>query len=279
MRWMIRDQANDNTVGNDFITQEFLRNHTPSLGIPLLKEMRRLNEPTDKVALNLMSRAQGVGLDTIWYSLTPEQKSDYTSQLGTAMKSWRRLTSPVSKKVNGEVLDNFVLGFCPRRTPPTCKKLGRTRDEWISNIEEELRIGLSIVHKTEDLSVIEEKFQELKRNFPKCEPYVLTHGDIDFSNIMVKDGKIEAIIDWEVAGYMPWWAERWISWMKGSDRGVNELFDPLWANIHSEMDEDTFFREVIKPLGPVNSAWEECLFYRVDHPNHRGQWLRPGICN
>jgi len=276
-RWMIRDQPNDATLGNDFMTQEFLRNHTPSLGIPLLKEMRKLSAPTDKVDLTLMSRAQGVGLDTIWHTLTQEQKSDYTSQLGTAIKSWRKFTSPVSKKANGDILDDCIIGNCLQRTAPTCKKMGRTTDEWFSNLEEDLRFGLSRIHKTKDPMVIEEKFQELRKNFPKSEPYVLTHGDLNFTNIMVKDGKIEAIIDWEYAGYMPWWAERWLSLIGGED-ATDELFDPLWADIGLEMDEDTFQTEVIDKVAPVIGAWEECLYSVVDHPGSDTKWLRPGFC-
>jgi hypothetical protein len=75
-RWMIRDQPNDASLGNDFITQEFLRNQ-PSLDIPLVKEMRKLrllSALMDKVDLTLMSRAQGVGLDKIWHTLSLQSK-------------------------------------------------------------------------------------------------------------------------------------------------------------------------------------------------------------
>lgn len=275
-RWMIRDQPNDASLGNDFITQEFLRNYTPSLDIPLVKEMRKLSAPTDKVDITLMSRAQGVGLDTIWHTLTPEQKSEYKSQLSTAINSWRQFTSPVSKNVNGGVLEDCIIGNCLRRTAPTCKKLGRTTDDWFSNLEEDLRFGLSRLHKTKDPLVIEEKFQDLRKNFPKSEPYVLTHGDLNFTNIIVKDGKIEAIIDWEFSGYMPWWAERWLSLIGGQD-ATDELFEPLWADIGLEMDENTFQTEVIDKVASVIKVWKQCMFH-VDHPNAGDKWLRPGFC-
>ena len=274
-RWMIRDEPNDATLGNDFMTQEFLRNHKPSLDIPLLKEMRLLSAPTDKVAITLMSRAPGVRLDTIWHTLTPEQRSGYVSQLGNAISVWRQFTSPVAQTVNGDVMGDIIIGFCRHRNP-TCKKMGRTTDEWFSNVEEELRFGLSSIHKTKDPLVIEEKFQELKKNFPKSEPYVLTHGDLNFSNIIVKDGKIEAIIDWEHAGYMPWWAERWISLLHGND-AMDQMFDPLWANIAPEMDEDTFQNEIILKVAPAIRAWDRCRL-KVDHPVPGKTWLRPGFC-
>jgi len=99
-RWMISDRPNDATLGNDFITQEFLRNQN-YLRIPLIKEMRKLNAPTDKVDLTLMSRAPGVPLSTIWYDLTSEQKSLYRNQVGDAIKQMRQFRSPVPQKVDG----------------------------------------------------------------------------------------------------------------------------------------------------------------------------------
>lgn len=273
-RWMIRDQPNDASLGSDFMTQEFLRNQQPSLDIPLIKEMRLLSAPTDKVAITLMSRAQGEGLDQIWNTLSLEQKSSYRGQLSNAVKVWRQFTSPVAKKVDGSLLEDCLIGHCLRPTAPTCKKIGHTTEEWFENLKEDLFRGLSRIHKTKDPSVIEGKFQELKKNFPKSEPYVLTHGDLNLSNIMVKDGKIEAIIDWEYSGYHPWWAERWLS-MKVAYHPSGELFGPLWADFSGEMDEATFETEVVENILPVIRAWNGS---RVDHPNSNAQWLRPGFC-
>lgn len=274
-RWMIRDQPNDDSLGNDFITQEFLRNQ-PNLDIPLIKEMRKLNAPTDKVDLTLMSRAQGVGLDTIWHTLSPKQKSNYTDQLGNAIKSWRQFTSPVPKTVDGRLPYDCLIGNCLRRTAPTCKKIGRTTDDWFENLDKELRYGISRIHNTKDPTVIEDKLQEMKRNFPKSEPYVLTHGDLNLTNIMVKDDKIEAIIDWEYSSYLPWWAERWLSLIGGNNQS-DELFDPLWAKFGLEMDEATFQTEVIENVEPVWSAWEWCILH-AKHPDSNTMWVRSAFC-
>ncbi|KUJ21281.1 uncharacterized protein LY89DRAFT_552705, partial [Mollisia scopiformis] len=208
-RWMIRDQPNDASVGNDFMTQEFLRQQ-PGLKTPIIKEMRVLSEPTDKVVLTLMSRVQGVSLMDVWLTLPPKEKRGYADQLGKCITEWRKFTSPIAAKVNGEPMDDLMFGFCKRRRPPMCKKVGFTNEEWFKNLEPELRTGLSSIHKTKDPLIIEEKYQELIRGSPKSEPYVLTHGDLNTSNILVKNGKIQAIIDWEMAGYLPWWAEQYL---------------------------------------------------------------------
>jgi hypothetical protein len=64
---------------------------------------------------------------------------------------------------------------------------------------------------------------------------------------------------------MPWWAERWLSLIRGQD-ATDELFEPLWAEIGVEMDEDNFQTEVIDKLAPVIGAWEPSR-YEVDYPN------------
>ncbi|EHK97029.1 hypothetical protein M7I_7167 [Glarea lozoyensis 74030] len=59
----------------------------------------------------------------------------------------------------------------------------------------------------------DEQIAKLKASFPKGGPYVLTHCDLHFENIFVsneneeKKWKVTGIIDWETAGFYPWWAE------------------------------------------------------------------------
>jgi hypothetical protein len=274
-QWLLRDQPNDDTLGNDYMTQEFLRAQ-PGLTVPLIKEMRSLSGPTDKIHFTLMSRAQGVTLDSIWSTLTPEQKSGYKDQLTDFVRQIRQFTAPTAQKVDGSALDDVLIGYCFRRHPPTCKKMGYTTEEWFESIAEELRRGLSMIHKTENPTTIEAKLQELKDNFPKSEPYVLTHADLNLANIIVKDDKIEAIIDWEMSGYYPWWAERWLSIM-GSGGGSTHLFEPLWADLSPEMDKDAFSKQVFLKVAPVRAAWKRAQ-REIDHPGMTKKLLRPGFC-
>ncbi|KAH6694969.1 hypothetical protein BKA61DRAFT_584088 [Leptodontidium sp. MPI-SDFR-AT-0119] len=274
-RWMIRDQPNDLSVGNDTMTQEFLRRQ-PGMTIPILKEMTILSAPTDKVLLTLMTRAQGVRLDTIWNTLSTEQKANYRTQFKSCLEQLQQYTSPIAQKVDGNILDDHLIGYCRHRTSPTCKKLGRTTEEWFGNLETELRHGLSNIHKTKDPVLIDAKFQELKDNFPKPEPYVLTHSDLNLTNIIVKDDQIEAIIDWEFAGYYPWWVERYMCW-KGMTNQTNDLFTPIWNEIG--MSDDSFANEVWGPVEAVNSAWHQGNTYpHIEHPDSGKAWLRPGFC-
>jgi hypothetical protein len=273
--WILRDQPNDATIGGDYMTQQFLRAQ-PGLEIPLAKEMRLLSDPMDKIHFTLMSRPPGVTLQSIWGILTPRQKLGYKDQLANCIRQLRKFTAPIAQRVDGSDVGDFIIAFCQRRWAPTCKKIGHTTEEWFESIAEELRRGLSRIHKTEDPTIIETKLQELKDNFPKSEPYVLTHADLTLSNIIVKNDKIEAIIDWEMSGYYPWWAERWLSLLK-SDRESADLFDSLWADLSPEMDEDTFAKEIFEKLMPVHSAWKMAS-EDIYHPGKNTELLRPGFC-
>jgi aminoglycoside phosphotransferase (APT) family kinase protein len=43
--------------------------------------------------------------------------------------------------------------------------------------------------------------ENLRKRMPRCEPYVLTHCDHNLGNIMVQDGQLVGILDWEYAAY------------------------------------------------------------------------------
>jgi hypothetical protein len=188
------------------------------------------------------------------------QSNRYTNSHHRFAKRWAGVRS-----------DDHIIGTCLHFD---CKRIGHTTEEWFETLAEGLRRGLAVLHKTNDISIIEQKFQELKDNFPKSEPYVLTHGDLDFSNIIVKDGKIEAIIDWGVSGYYPWWAERLLS-MKIPDGRVDELFDPLWESFYPGMDREPFVEKIVRPVSDVKEAWEKG---DATHPNMRTAWFRPVFC-
>lgn len=86
-RWLVRDKPKDASLGNDFITQEFLRTPQNLNSVPLISHMQKLSKPTDSVDITLMSRAEGVGLDKVWRALNSQEKLNYTNQLGNAIQS------------------------------------------------------------------------------------------------------------------------------------------------------------------------------------------------
>jgi aminoglycoside phosphotransferase (APT) family kinase protein len=130
----------------------------------------------------------------------------------------------------------------------TCKFVGKTTDDWFNGMDAELRCGLSREHKTKDDTVIEAKLQELKNNFPTGPPYVLTHADLNTGNIIVNNGKIIAIIDWEVAGYYPWWVERYTMVHRMVHDACCDLYHMIWPKLYPEQNQEQFWEQVGIPV-------------------------------
>lgn len=77
------------------------------------------------------------------------------------------------------------------------------------------------------------------------EPFVLVHGDLHGRNIMVKDGHIKAILDWEFAGAFP------LSELLG---GMG--FDIVEAEDEDSADENSLWSEKIVSLaGEIARSW------------------------
>ncbi|KAF1844044.1 kinase-like protein [Cucurbitaria berberidis CBS 394.84] len=244
--------------------------------IPLVKEMHQYGKPGDPFQFTVMSRAKGVPLHNIWKGLSPEEKQGYAQQVTAALRELRQHTSPVARRIDGSPLMDYIIGQCA--PPSMCKQVGKTKEEWFDGMAEELRVGLSNSEKlnSDDKDVIEAKLQELKDNFPDGGPYVLTHADLNFGNIMVHDGNIEAIIDWESSGYYPWWVERWASYVRTLRcEDSDELFDIVWAELDPDLDIEQFVSKILDPVENVISTWRCCP---IAHTESHDIWMRPAWC-
>ena len=70
-----------------------------------------------------------------------------------------------------------------------------------------------------------------------------THGDLHFSNIMINDGHISGIIDWEFAGWYPiYWEYICAVYMTKPDR----YWETFWENAIEKPHSDIL--EVIEKL-------------------------------
>lgn len=272
-RWILRDEPNDRFLGNNYITLKFLHKQ-PDLTIPLPQEIHSLSQPTDPIYFTLESRVPGNTLMEAWPALSREEKASYSRQLADAIRQLRQFTAPRPQKVDGSQLDDVVLANCSISRPGNCFKIGYSVDEWLDGLGADLRMGLSRIHKTVDPIVIEEKFQELKDSFPDCEPYVLTHGDLNLTNIIVKDGKIQGLVDWEQAGYYPWWMERRATYMN-SNAYSDELFEPVWNDLMPDIDFEKWLEIIDNKIFPAEKAWGHCTHH---HPGKRTVWWRPSFC-
>ena len=61
---------------------------------------------------------------------------------------------------------------------------------------------------------------------PPAKPYTFTHGDLATVNVIVDNGRLAGIIDWEAAGFFPVWWE-FVSASLAEDQADRDWKTPL----------------------------------------------------
>ncbi|KAM0139665.1 hypothetical protein ACHAO1_002724 [Botrytis cinerea] len=220
--WLLRDEMNlpKESKSVDYSVQKFLRD--ANIGVPLV-EMYRFGGGDEKFNFTMMSRAKGKLLSELADTICDEQYHDIEMDLIKHIKSIRQFTSPHMQRVDGGELHDNYIGNC---YGPPCVKTGRNEEEWLEILTPAMRKSLLWDSWREDKCGIEMPFRrnewiktadahilKIKADFPKGGPYVLTHGDLNDTNLYASNDnadqkwRITAILDWETAGYFPWWVE------------------------------------------------------------------------
>jgi hypothetical protein len=265
--WLIWDHPKTK-ITNDYMTYKFLRDQGTK-DIPLVKEMYQFGQG-DQHQFTVMSRAKGMRLEDIWASLTDKEKRGYADQMIAALRELRQFTAPTPQRVDGSPLWDSVIGRCGTST--MCKTIPATREEWIEGLSKELKASIAINLETEDEAAIEAELRKMSADFPESAPFVLTHGDLDLSNIIVHDGKIEAIIDWEYAGYYPWWVERLRTYTGGNS---DELFNMVWPAVDGMPHSPEEWAKIQDCLIHFQDTY---TYAPIEHPHNFDVWLRPKWC-
>ncbi|KAF2435341.1 hypothetical protein EJ08DRAFT_720210 [Tothia fuscella] len=305
--WLLRDEINTRADGaaDDSAAQAHLKAKGLDKLLPLVEMHRYGGGLDEKFAFTIMSRARGVQLSEVSRHLTEEQKWSLGSDLARYIKTWRSLTSDRLETGDGKQLRDF---------PFMCRNLGPCRDvpyeehEWLRQLTPTFRKLLLASWKetplheysineipemlrkwTEnvDKDIVQLKADLLKdyrppymtSTNPPSSRYVFTHGDLNETNIFVEkdeSGKfrISAIIDWEFAGYWPWWAESLgqKTCLRGymPEDGFCPGYDPeaLWGL----MDEGTTMGRILNDL----SLGGYDMFKHT--PSGIDEWIRPPFC-
>lgn len=138
----------------------------------------------------LNERIGGQTLEEAWPSLSEPQKIDIADQVVQVRKQLRSVTSSSIQCVDQSPCYPGLLFFDLEPRGPFHS------DQELCNA-----LALKLHHLPHQV------LENLKKRLPKCEPYVLTHCDLNLGNIMVQDGKVVSILDWEYAAYFPIWYE------------------------------------------------------------------------
>jgi hypothetical protein len=156
--WVVWDRPEEE-CGNDYMTHQFLQKQGTK-NIPLVKQMVEFKDEDSRYNFVVMSRVKGVTLESVWNGLSGEEKNSYAQQMIAALREMRQFTAEFPQRVDGSPLWDNVIGNCNSRKK--CKKVGKTAEEWINNMDEELREGLLRQLKTTDKTLIDARLQELK---------------------------------------------------------------------------------------------------------------------
>jgi aminoglycoside phosphotransferase (APT) family kinase protein len=143
----------------------------------------------------LQKRMDGETLEDVWPILSHNQRVAIADQVAGICKHLHSITSSRIQSVDQTACSPALLFFD-----------FEPRGPFHSDLELWDAISLTL-HNPPERSFPQQALDNLKKRFPKCAPYVLTHCDLNIGNIMVKDGQLVGILDWEYAAYYPIWYE------------------------------------------------------------------------
>ncbi|OJJ69017.1 hypothetical protein ASPBRDRAFT_46296 [Aspergillus brasiliensis CBS 101740] len=148
----------------------------------------------DEHTLILMRRIPGEPLSKVWSKLTTEEKNRIAKQTAEYLQQLRSLQSDKIQCLEGRPVFSDFLFHNENHFHTPIGPLASDEELWA-----EMERGLID-------SIPEAARVRLRQRMPSAMPYTLTHGDLTNVNIMVKDGELTGIIDWEWSGYFPvWW--------------------------------------------------------------------------
>ncbi len=197
---------------------QFVRDNT-TIPVPVLidtweeeeydieREERRGNTPRTFL---LTRRIPGETLHEAWPKLTAAGRANIARQTAEYLQQLRGLTSPKLEAIGGDPIQCCFLFMQNEEHGQDVEKQekhSRTSDVlWPQGplgSDDELWAAMS---QGLLMGVPEAARVRLRNRLPAAGPYTFTHGDLSDVNIMVKDGSLTGIIDWERAGFFPvWW--------------------------------------------------------------------------
>ncbi|OAA66983.1 Protein kinase-like domain protein [Niveomyces insectorum RCEF 264] len=181
----------------------------------------------------ILDYIQGQTLSDIWMDLTEAEKRAFARQLRAILEKMRSIPAPRAYigDCKGERI--YELRLRSTYTGPPCHSEAEFNTYLLNNLYEQTPHAIR---------------RALARRQRTDHRVVLTHGDLGPHNIIVRDGRIVGLIDWESSG---WYPEYW-EYVKFLQRMVSHKGD--WT---AYMD-DIFPREYLDELADyiALSKWQ-----------------------
>lgn len=155
----------------------FVKEHT-TIPVPEV-----ISSDWDRVTMEYI---EGQKLQQAWPVLTPDQRSDIVVQLRDYIAQLRALSGISIGRLDGQ---GVLLPCIMQRTGGPFGTIAELHD-WLVRPPKRLRTQTMYCH-------------QITTQLAADYPIVFTHGDIAARNILVRDGRIVALLDWEYAGWYP----------------------------------------------------------------------------
>jgi len=156
----------------------------------------------------IMQKIDGDPLYKVWARLRGSEKGRIVAQLVDYLSQLRTITSSSIRSVGrGPLYDEHGFLFHERNTSH-----GPFSDD------ESFWLALTSHLRQSRSRTMQKALAELRSMMPHALPAVLTHADLHQGNILVRNGNIAAIIDWEGSGFFPRWAEHVLYYPRDNSR-------------------------------------------------------------
>lgn len=165
-----------------------VRERTP---IPVPKFIKYLQDDAGGSGYLFMEYIDGQPLDQAWLSCDRAQKKSIVSQLRGYLDELRQIKGQTICSADGSVCNDQIFANRAFAYGP-----------YDSDVA--FRAGIAKSLRSCDASpAFTETVIGFVNAMPSHDQIVFTHGDLVPRNILVRDGRVVAIVDWEMAGYYP----------------------------------------------------------------------------
>ncbi|RTE75382.1 hypothetical protein BHE90_010155 [Fusarium euwallaceae] len=184
----------------------------------------------------VMEFLEGEKLESAWPKLSVEDRESICSELHEYLGQMRNIPAPkalIGSVSGGPAVDRRSLGAL-KGGPFACE------EEFNKWQLEQLRDNTPLLNQ--------DMYAAMHRTDHKI---VFSHGDLGFHNIMIRDGHITAILDWEYAG---WYPEHWdfcksLQFLAGTDEHYQFGKKAFGKTYLGEFYMDTWFTREVKHGG------------------------------
>lgn len=176
----------------------------------------------------------GQSLDKVWHLMDKSQRNSIKLQLKEQVQLYRRHTQSYIGRINHQETLNFF---------------DRLDFHFMGPFESEEEFNnwcLERVKSPIARSLWKRLLPGMRAQSPR---FVLTHGDLSARNIMVHEGKISGIVDWEYSGFFPEYMEYALATV------VHDCIEDWWVPVLKEVLEPCGFRRSRFIAATRNRGW------------------------